>query len=159
MLPHSSLMNQTRTLNFVFQKKKKKKKTGVAYFFAWYFSPPSRYFSALWAVGISVWKCINITAAKNPCKFAFYTCSNMKEWLIAYKNKVLVDAILSNDMIDVWFAPFPGISMSGFLSHPPPPFPPFPWSEIAVTLKSKEFGEWNIVICQILKRNIKYVYM
>ena len=126
-------MNQSRTSNFVFPKK-----TGLTYFFAWYFSPPSRYYSASWAVAISAWKCINITAAKKPCKFEFYTYSNIKEWLIAYENKVLVDVILSNGIIDVWFAPFPDTALlskktAGFL----PPPPPLLWSKQRIESGSK----------------------
>ena len=51
--------------------------------------------------------------------------SNIKEWIISDENKVLVDVILSNGMIDIGLAPFPGTAMSSkktadFLPPPPP---------------------------------------
>ena len=60
-----------------------------------------------------------------------------KERAIEYENKVLVDVILSNGLIDIWFAPFPGTAMSlqrnmpaFFPLPPPPPGPGYKWGPV-----------------------------
>ena len=75
-------------------------------------------------------ECINVKAMKKFGKFALYMCSDI--WNPGWKNDqlILVDVILSNGLIDIWFIPFPSTAVSskkyvGFLP------PSSPWNRLS----------------------------